>query len=66
MPQRSGASFPSEGKRKNADLSGKRWLCLAPVTMERMEVSGTMYGSYTSTDGARLSCRLLEWKNRNL
>lgn len=51
-----------EGKIKNADLTGTGWLCLAPGTIERMDVSGTMYGGYRSSDGALFSFRLLEWK----
>jgi hypothetical protein len=30
--------------------------------MGRLEVSGDMYGGYTSTDGALIDFRLLEWK----
>ena len=52
-----------EGKRRNANLSGRGWLCVAPGTVERMDVSGTMYGGYTSTDGALIEFRLLEWRN---
>jgi hypothetical protein len=51
-----------EGKRKNANLDGRGWLCVAPGTVERMNVSGTMYGGYTSTDGALIEFRLLEWR----
>jgi hypothetical protein len=51
-----------EGKRKNANLGGTGWLCVAPGTVERMNVSGTMYGGYTSTDGALIEFRLLEWR----
>lgn len=51
-----------EGKRKNADLNGRGWLCVAAGNVERMDVSGTMYGGYTSTDGALIDFRLLEWR----
>jgi len=51
-----------EDKRKNADLSGSGWMCVAPGTLERMDVSGTMYGGYTSTGGALIDFRLLEWR----
>jgi hypothetical protein len=47
-------------KRKNADLGGSGFLCIAPGNMERMEVSGSMYGGYTSTDGALIDFRILE------
>src|SRR6201989_1181059 len=32
-----------EGKRKSADLSGTGWLCVAPDTVERMDITGDMY-----------------------
>ncbi len=50
------------GKIKNADLDGTGWLCIAPGTLERLDVSGSMYGGYTSTDGAAIDFRLLEWR----
>jgi hypothetical protein len=51
-----------EGKRKNADLSGAGWLCVAPGSMEKMDLSGTMYGGYSTSDGALIEFRLLEWR----
>ena len=51
-----------EGKIKNADLTGTGWLCLAPGTIARMDVSGSMFGGYRSSEGALFSFRLLEWK----
>ncbi len=51
-----------EGKRKNADLSGTGWLCVAPGAVERMSLSGTMYGGYSNSDGALIDFRLLEWR----
>ncbi len=49
-----------EGKRVMAAISGNGWLCIAPGTMERMELSGTMYGGYTSTADGLMDFRLLE------
>ena len=51
-----------EGKRKNADLSGSGWLCVAPGTIERMDVSGDMYGGYSSHKDSLIDFRLLEWR----
>jgi hypothetical protein len=51
-----------EGKRKSADLSGTGWLCIAPGTIERMDVSGDMYGGYTSDKDSLIDFRLLEWQ----
>ena len=51
-----------QGKIKNADLDGAGWLCIAPGNLERMEVSGSMFGGYTKTDGAVIDFRILEWR----
>lgn len=46
----------------NAHIKGRGWLCVAPGQLEKMDVSGTMYGGYTSTDGALIDFRILEWR----
>lgn len=51
-----------EGKIWSADLDGNGRLCIAPGQMERMDVSGTMYGGYSSDANSLLSFRLLEWR----
>jgi hypothetical protein len=51
-----------EGKIVSAHLGGTGWLCTAPGTIERMELSGTMYGGYTSDKNSLLDFRLLEWR----
>jgi len=51
-----------EGKGVSAHLSGTGWLCIAPRTVVRMDVSGTMYGGYTSDSDSLLDFRLLEWR----
>jgi hypothetical protein len=51
-----------EGKRKVGDLDGRGWLCIAPGNAERMNASGTIYGSFTSTDNSLIAFRLLEWR----
>ena len=51
-----------DGKIVSAHLSGTGWLCLAPGTVERMQLSGTMYGGYTSDKDSLLDFRLLEWR----
>lgn len=50
------------GKIKSADISGTGWLCVAPGSMERMTLSGDMYGGYTSDAESLLDFRLLEWR----
>ena len=51
-----------EGKGVSARLNGTGWLCVAPRTVARMDLSGTMYGGYTSDSDSLLDFRLLEWR----
>lgn len=51
-----------EGKIWSADLKGTGWLCIAPGSVERMDMSGTMYGGYTSSDNSLIDFRFLEWR----
>ncbi len=50
------------GKGWSANLNGTGWLCIAPGQIERMDLSGTMFGGYTSDADSLLDFRLLEWK----
>ena len=60
-PHRNGGGR-REGKIWSADLDGTGWLCIKQGTVERMELSGTMYGGYTSSDNSLFDFRLLEWR----
>jgi hypothetical protein len=51
-----------EGKGWSADLDGEGWLCTAPGQIQRMNLSGTMFGGYSSDANSLLSFRLLEWR----
>jgi hypothetical protein len=51
-----------EGKIWSADLKGTGWLCLAPGSVERMDLSGTMYGGYSNSDNSLFEFRFLEWR----
>ncbi len=51
-----------EGKIWSADLTGTGWLCIAPGSVERMDLSGTMYGGYLSSDNSVFDFRFLEWQ----
>lgn len=51
-----------EGKLWSADLNGNGWLCIAPGSIERMDMSATMYGGYRSTADSLFAFRLLEWR----
>jgi hypothetical protein len=49
-----------EGKGWNADLGGTAWLCAVPGHPQRMQISGTMYGGYSSTANALFDFRVIE------
>lgn len=51
-----------EGKVWSADLDGNGYLCVGPGSVERMNVSGTMYGGYMSSADSLFDFRLLEWR----
>jgi len=51
-----------EGKIVGARLDGNGWLCISRGMVERMELSGTMYGGYLTDANSLLEFRLLEWR----
>ena len=51
-----------EGKSVSARLDGSGWLCVAPGNLQRMKVSGTMYGGYARAEASLFDFRLLEWR----
>jgi hypothetical protein len=61
-PRRTSGGGRREGRIVSARLQGNGWLCIAPGTVERMQVSGTMYGGYTTDSNSLLAFRLLEWR----
>lgn len=61
-PKRHSGGLRREGKGWSADLRGRGWLCVAPSSAERMDVSGTMYGGYASSADSLFDFRLLEWR----
>lgn len=50
------------GKVVSAHLQGGGRLCIAPGSIERLDLSGTMYGGYASDKDSLLEFRLLEWR----
>ena len=61
-PQRGSGGGGREGRTISARLTGTGWLCVAPRTIERMDVRGTMYGGYISDSDSVLSFRVHEWR----
>jgi hypothetical protein len=51
-----------DGLRPTGGLQGAAWLCTSRGTTQRMNLSGTIYGGWRSTDGALIAFRLLEPK----
>ncbi|HEX4284729.1 MAG TPA: hypothetical protein VHZ28_06520 [Terracidiphilus sp.] len=51
-----------EGKIVAAHLGGAAWLCLEPGSIERMDLTGTMYGGYASDAQSLLDFRVIEWR----
>ena len=51
-----------EGKLVSGRLTGTGWLCIAPGQIERMNLSGTIYGGYLSTADSLMEFRLLQWR----
>jgi hypothetical protein len=52
-----------EGKTVSARVGGTAWLCVSPGSMQKMNVSGTMYGGYASAEESLFDFRILEWRN---
>ena len=51
-----------DGLRPNGGLQGTASLCTAPGVIENLKLSGTIYGSWTSTNDAVMQFRLLDYK----
>ena len=65
FPGRSGGGRSGgrrEGKIVSSRLTGSGWLCVAPGSVEKMKLTGTMYGGYTSDQDSVIEFRLLEWR----
>ena len=55
-----------EGLRPTGGLQGSAWLCTSRRVMQRLKLSGTIYGGWTSTEGSVMTFRLLEPKTIDL
>ena len=49
-----------DGLRPTGGLKGMGWLCTSRGVMEQLDVSGTIYNAWRTTDGSLVSVRLLE------
>ena len=51
-----------DGLRPTGGVQGYAWLCTSPGAMQRLRLSGTIFGAWRSTEGSLLAFRLLEPK----
>jgi hypothetical protein len=51
-----------DGLRPTGGLQGTGWLCTSRGAIQRLELSGTIYGAWRSTEGSLMAFRLLEPK----
>jgi hypothetical protein len=51
-----------DGQRPTGGLQGSGWLCTSRGVTQRLELSGTIYGGWRSTEGSLMAFRLLEPK----
>jgi hypothetical protein len=57
---RSMSRLRMNGQRPTSGLSGTGWLCSAQGVTQRLDLSGTIYGTYLNTDGNQMGIRLLD------
>jgi hypothetical protein len=51
-----------DGLRPTGGLKGSGWICTSPGAIQHLDLTGTIYGAWRSTDGGLLTLRLLEPK----
>jgi hypothetical protein len=51
------------GQRPTSGLRGMGWLCSAQGVMQRLDLSGDIYGTYFNTDGNQTAFRLLDYRH---
>jgi hypothetical protein len=49
-----------EGLRSTGDLQGSGSLCIAPGVIQKLRLTGTVYGAWSTTDGSLMAFRMLE------
>lgn len=54
-----------DGLRPTGGLQGQAWLCTSRGVTQQMELSGTIYGGWRSTEGSLMAFRLLEHRSIN-
>ena len=62
FPSSHSSQLRMDGLRPTGGLQGSAWLCTSRNVTQRLELSGTIYGGWRSTEGSLMSFRLLEPK----
>lgn len=62
FPSSSFSRLHLDGLRPTGGVQGSGWLCTSPGVTQNLRLSGTIYGSWRSTDGSLMSVRLIEPK----
>ena|SRR5215469_1053556 len=60
MPSSHFSSLHLDGLRPTGGVSGRGFLCVSPGTVIPLEVTGTIYGGWRSTDGSLMDIRVFE------
>jgi hypothetical protein len=61
-PSAHSSQLRMDGQRPTGGLQGWAWLCTSRGVTQRLELSGTIYGAWRSTEGSLMAFRLLEPK----
>jgi len=62
FPSSHSSQLHLDGLRPTGGVQGSGWLCTSPGAIQRLELSGTIFGGWRSTEGSLMEFRLLERK----
>lgn len=62
FPSSHSSKLHLDGLRPTGGLQGRGWLCTSPGVVQRLTLSGTIFGGWKSTEGSLMDFRLLEWQ----
>ncbi|HLV96007.1 MAG TPA: hypothetical protein VKS44_12510 [Candidatus Acidoferrales bacterium] len=61
FPSSHSSQLRLKGLRPVGGLQGRAWLCTSRASAHLLDLSGTIYGRWRTTDGSLITFRLLEW-----
>jgi hypothetical protein len=62
FPSSHSSHLRMDGKRPTGGLQGSAWLCTSPGVTQYLDLTGTIYGGWRSTENSTVDWRLLEQK----